>query len=119
MTNQTTQPVPLSDIKWTYDLVHSKMYYCGLSFDDACKEVEATFDGTQPQGLFEAVKGYYDFIMEDEKMNTYEITFYTKRIGLNTQTVQAKTAIRAKNKLEKIYGKIHTLSTNHKIKLIE
>tara|TARA_R100000152_G_C6703647_1_gene132630 strand:- start:504 stop:698 length:195 start_codon:yes stop_codon:yes gene_type:complete len=52
-------PVPLADIKWTYSQVHSKMYYKGLSLDEACKAVEATFDGSQPKGLFKAVKLYY------------------------------------------------------------
>lgn len=59
MTNKNLQPIPLSDIKWTYDLVHSKMFYNGLSFDDACKAVESTFNGSQPEGLFEAVKAYH------------------------------------------------------------
>lgn len=49
------------DVRWTYDLVHSQMHYKGLSLDEACKSVEATFDGTQPKGLFEAVKRYHDF----------------------------------------------------------
>tara|TARA_R100000426_G_C4776712_1_gene93058 strand:- start:449 stop:640 length:192 start_codon:yes stop_codon:yes gene_type:complete len=57
------QPVPLSDVRWTYDLVHSQMHYNGLTLDEACKAVEATFDGTQPEGLFEAVKQYHAHCM--------------------------------------------------------
>lgn len=65
MSNQNVNqnPVPLSDVRWTYDLVHSQMFYNGLSLDEACKVVEATFDGSQPAGLFEAVKQYHAFRM--------------------------------------------------------
>ena len=52
-------PIPLSDVKFVYELVHSKMFYSGLNFDEAFKAVEATFDGTQPIGLFEVVQAYH------------------------------------------------------------
>tara|TARA_Y100000114_G_scaffold127375_1_gene123988 strand:- start:6003 stop:6128 length:126 start_codon:yes stop_codon:yes gene_type:complete len=39
------------------------MHYNGLTLDEACKAVEATFDGTQPEGLFEAVKQYHAHCM--------------------------------------------------------
>ena len=42
-------------------------------------------------------------------MNTYTITFYSKHVGKKTEQVNARTALRAKHKLEKVYGKIHTL----------
>lgn len=51
--------ISLSDIRFTYDLVHSKMHYKGMSIDEACDAVEATFDGSQPEGLFQAVKAYH------------------------------------------------------------
>ena len=57
--NKTSNPVSLQDVRWTYNQVHSQMFYNGLSLDEACKKVEATFDGTQPAGLFEAVKSYH------------------------------------------------------------
>lgn len=52
-------PIPLTDVRFTYNLVHSQMFYNGLSLDEACEAVEATFDGTQPEGLFDVVKAYH------------------------------------------------------------
>ena len=65
---ENTNLVPLADIRWTYDLVHSQMFYNGLSLDEACVAIENTFDGTQPQGLFDAVKRYHEFRMNKEVM---------------------------------------------------
>ena len=43
-------------------------------------------------------------------MNTYTITFYSKEHGKLTDTIKAKTAIRATNQLRKKYGSLHTLT---------
>tara|TARA_A100001011_G_C14302745_1_gene841613 strand:- start:3053 stop:3271 length:219 start_codon:yes stop_codon:yes gene_type:complete len=63
----TNNLIPLSDIKWVYNLVHSKMFYKGLTLDQACEVVENSFDGSQPEGLFTAVKKYHYHKLE---MNT-------------------------------------------------
>ena len=59
MEKETT--IALEDIRWTYSQVHSQMHYNGLTLDEACIAVEKTFDGSQPKGLFEAVKAYHNF----------------------------------------------------------
>lgn len=53
--------ISLEDIRWAYNLVHSKMHYKGLSIDEACQVVFEQFDGSQPAGLLEAVKSYHAF----------------------------------------------------------
>ena len=63
----TNQVIPLEDIRFTYNLVHSKMFYKGLTLEEACKVIEATFDGSQPEGLFEAVKAYHAHKLQSNK----------------------------------------------------
>jgi len=55
--------IALEDIRWAYNLVHSKMHYTGLSIEEACEVVFSQFDGSEPAGLLEAVKSYHAFRM--------------------------------------------------------
>ena len=48
----------IEDIKWVYELVHSKMFYNGMNVENAIEAVFAEFDGTEPADLKEKVTAY-------------------------------------------------------------